>query len=424
MNFLWLSWTLALMAAPQTELPDATRVATLATRAIDGDSAALADLRALGQPGLDVLRTVRAELSSVPPGPSADPRAVAWDTLIDRVARQQYATLSGLYWHTDLDAAKAAATKSGKPILSLRLLGALDETFSCANSRFFRTLLYPDPAVRAALHDRYVLHWESVRQAPKITIDFGDGRVLTRTVTGNSLHYVLDAKGRVVDALPGLVGPEVFLGWLERVSPFAREAGRLADDAFTKARAARHTAWKATGVERWREALATIGIELPADVDALRAATTEEVIGRLAARRPSSVRIAPEHMGFFERVFPTAEEAAPLAITKAVVERPMLPWLRNLKTAAGRDEVHNELVLHTTIHDLFHEGAAVDPFSLTQIIYANVFLTPLHDPYMGLAPTDVFTAIPAELERQGDTTGKLFDLGIGRPGALRPTRVP
>ncbi|MCC6624204.1 MAG: hypothetical protein IT385_23335 [Deltaproteobacteria bacterium] len=417
MNFLWLSWSLALMAAPTIELPPTTEVAALATRALDGDARALAELRALGQPGLDVLRTLRAELSSVPPFPSADPRATAWDTLIDRVARQQYATLSGLYWHTDLEAAKVVAQKQGKPILSLRLLGDLDETLSCANSRFFRTLLYPDAAVRAALHDRFVLHWESVRKAPKITIDFGDGRVLTRTVTGNSLHYLLDGQGRVVDALPGLVGPEAFVAWLDRVSPFAISAGRLDDRAFAKARAGQHGTWKADGLARWRDALAAIGVDVPNDADALRAATTEEALGRLAARRPTALRIAPEHVGFFDRIFPTAEEAAPLAITKAAVERPMLPWLRNLRGIIARDEIHNETVLHTAIHDLFDADASLVPEPITRRIYAGVFLTPLDDPFMGLAPADVFTAIPADIERKGDDTGAVFGLGdVGRPG--------
>lgn len=417
MNFLWLSWSLALMAAPKVELPDHTRVATLASRALEGDAGALTALRDLGQPGLDVLRTVRAELSSVPAFPSADPRAAAWDALIDKVARQQYATLSGLYWYTDLEAAKAVAQKQGKPILSLRLLGDLDETLSCANSRFFRTLLYPDLAVRQALHDRFVLHWESVRKAPKITIDFGDGRVLTRTVTGNSLHYLLDARGRVVDALPGLHGPAAFTAWLERVTPFAIRAARLDDEAFIKARASQHTSWRTEGLERWRDGLAAIGIDVPAEEDALRAATTEDVIGRLASRRPATLRIDPSHLGFFERVFPTADEAAPLAITKAAVERPMLPWLRNLRGVIARDEVHNETVLHTAIHDLFDGDTSVAPEPITRRIYASVFLTPLHDPYMGLAPADVFTAIPPEVEKKGDTMGAASGVGgLGRPG--------
>ena len=41
-------------------------------------------------------------------------------------------------------------------------------------------------------------------RCPKVTIDFGNGKTLERTLTGNSAHLVLDVDGRPVDALPGL----------------------------------------------------------------------------------------------------------------------------------------------------------------------------------------------------------------------------
>jgi len=91
--------------------------------------------------------------------------------------------------------------ESGPAIAALRAkLGKLDEELSCANSRFFRTTLYANTEVAKYLREHFVLHWKSVRPVPKITIDFGDGRKLERTITGNSIHYVLDTEGRVVDA--------------------------------------------------------------------------------------------------------------------------------------------------------------------------------------------------------------------------------
>ena len=100
---------------------------------------------------------------------------------IDAAAHQRDAAWSGLYWYTSLPEALAAAKREGKPVLSLRLLGRLDEELSCANSRFFRTALYANAAISDELRRNWILHWESVRPAPKVTIDFGDGRVLTRT---------------------------------------------------------------------------------------------------------------------------------------------------------------------------------------------------------------------------------------------------
>jgi hypothetical protein len=126
---------------------------------------------------------------------------------IDRVALQRDAYASRLFWYTDLGEAKAEAQRTGKPILSLRLLGKLDEELSCANSRLFRIVLYANPQISQFLRDTYVLHWSSERPVPQITLDFGDGRVVQRTITGNSVHYVLDSQGRMVDALPGLYGP-------------------------------------------------------------------------------------------------------------------------------------------------------------------------------------------------------------------------
>ena len=35
------------------------------------------------------------------------------------------------------------------------------------DSRFFRTLLYADPAVARAMREGFVLHWQSVRPAPR-----------------------------------------------------------------------------------------------------------------------------------------------------------------------------------------------------------------------------------------------------------------
>jgi hypothetical protein len=130
---------------------------------------------------------------------------------LDAICQQKDCDASKLYWYKDLEAAKTASKETGKPILSLRLLGNLNDELSCANSRFFRTALYPNAAVSQLLRDRFILHWQSERPVPKVTIDFGDGRKLEQTLTGNSIHYVLDSEGRPVDAIPGLYSPQAFI---------------------------------------------------------------------------------------------------------------------------------------------------------------------------------------------------------------------
>src|SRR4029453_9263171 len=114
---------------------------------------------------------------------------------------------------TDLEQAKAEAARRGRPILSLRMLGKLTDEYSCANSRFFRTSLYSNKEISEFLRVNFVLHWQSVRPVPKVTIDFGDGRKLERTLTGNSAHYVLASDGTPLDVLPGLYSPLAFRQW-------------------------------------------------------------------------------------------------------------------------------------------------------------------------------------------------------------------
>ena len=223
---------------PDADLPAAAKEAVSSDAATS--AAAIQTLRAAGPDGLQALLAAHADtiqrhsltasitatvvtLSQPPQGTattvSSDSDDATWQRLsaaLDQVSGQHDCHASRLYWYTDLDAAKAAAQREHKPILSLRLLGKLTDEYSCANSRFFRTTLYANEAVGKVLRERFILHWQSVRPVPVVTIDFGDGRKIVRTLTGNSIHYVLDSDGRVVDALPGLYGPKPFLHELTR----------------------------------------------------------------------------------------------------------------------------------------------------------------------------------------------------------------
>jgi hypothetical protein len=184
-----------------------------------------------GPLAVDRLMTQRAELlakhgdaSQIPDEAAAE--LAALNDTIDRVARAKYSHLSGLYWYTDEDAAYAAAKAQKRPILTLRLLGNLDEEYSCANSRYFRQLLYTHEGIRKLLHDRFVLHWKSVRPVPLITVDLQNGMKLQRTITGNSIHYVVLPEGIIVDLFPGLYSPDRFLKGLATAERVAQDAMR------------------------------------------------------------------------------------------------------------------------------------------------------------------------------------------------------
>lgn len=323
----------------------------------------LAALRAEGPAGLQRLLEEHADLLAKGPRPN-DPRWRRAADAVDTVAAQRDAWASKLYWYTDLGAARAAAARDGKPILSLRLLGKLDTELSCANSRFFRTTLYPDPRVNALLRDKFVLHWSSERPVPVVTVDFGDGRKMTRTVTGNSVHYVLDAAGRPLDALPGLYSAPAFIEGLNQALQLAAE--NPSDE--------RLRAWHAAAAER------------------------------LEAGPPPSPRVeplAPEVIALARAKAappPDALAAGRVAMAKTRVEDPIVRALVALPPTIAQDSVRNEYGLHRQIHHWFAAGhPAVRHFaSFNERVYAELFLTPRSDPWLGLAPADAYPALEGD----------------------------
>jgi hypothetical protein len=393
-----------------------TKTATSETSKLSQE---VAGLRKQGPSGLQTfLKSHASQLNS----PSTQLRAA-----LDELCQQRDCYASKLYWYTDLEQAKAAAKTSGKPILSLRLLGRLDQDLSCANSRFFRVALYPNADIAKVLRERYILHWESVRPAPKVTIDFGDGRKLERTITGNSIHYILDASGRPIDAMPGLYGPKAFLRQLQQGEVAVKEYSKLAEtqkEAFLKKY---HSDRLNTIQTQWTADLSKLGIKSPP---------------RLLGASPNNPNLAPR-----------AEVAAPLAVSKMRVESPMLnsfqfaeqnqnalkeitdqptwskiaqlyaadakldensislirakkfgvnntktdnlqPLVSKFETAMALDTVRNEYMLHSQIHQWFIQGNQTSNVAaLNEKVYAQLFLTPSSDPWLGLAPGDSYSAI-------------------------------
>ncbi|MFO0685833.1 MAG: hypothetical protein U0234_27490 [Sandaracinus sp.] len=430
---------------------DGATLADLAALAVDADAsvsdAAIVRLRAAGPEGLAALLEAHAtEVERLRTEPLADD-AHALEELrqdealgrlrraLDRVAAQRDAFASGLFWYTDLAAAQAEAARRDRPILSLRLLGRLDEEASCANSRFFRWLLYPDPRVREALAG-YVLHWSSERPAPHVTIDMGDGRTIERTITGNSVHYVLDASGHVVDAIAGLHTPEDFVARLEESAALAERCGVRFADASCLASA--HRAMLEATHASW---------------DQLR---TGPALGAGLVVEPPFV--LPSWDELVQRdvpapALPSAALAMPLTIGKAAIEMPLLrmlgaaeapeappplPWrelarvisrydasglspasvaLARLKTGSTEDvtlarataerALADTLLARYTHERRFHawlaEGATPNDFdSINARVYAELFLTPASDPWLGLRAETEWDV----LEVEGSTDGR------------------
>lgn len=360
-------------------------------------------LRLNGPKGLELLQQrFASEIAQHRNGAPSDARWKRIGAALDRVSGQYDDYSSGLYWYTNLQQAKAVAHASGRPILSLRLLGRLDEDLSCANSRFFRTTLYPNAEISALLKDRFILHWESVRPAPRITIDFGDGRKLERTITGNSIHYILDAEGKVMDALPGLYSAKVFTAELKLTLSAAKEVPQDAPGNYARYMNATH----ARLVKAWTDDLARVNgsalVGQVRDERELEQLTNDQTWQKIAALRGNQINFDGPVLELMARKFPDAGTASRAAMTKSMVESPMLRMLLSLSNSVALDTIRNNYMLRAKIL-AFLSGADSRSMSLHQIndwVYAQVFLTPKDDPWLGLAPPNIFAALDGNGESQ------------------------
>lgn len=361
--------------------------------------------------------------------------------LVDQVAGQQDATVSRLFWYTDLEQAKLAAAESGRPILSLRMLGKLTDEYSCANSRFFRTALYANAEISDYLRDHFVLHWESVRPVPRVTVDFGDGRTLERTLTGNSAHYVLDATGRPLDVLPGLYGPQAFQDWLERSHDLATRYTEVSSDMGRERMLLEyHTHRELVVAEHLRADLAEVAPELlntPANYAQLQPSSTElqrrhptalqaarvavskslvevklvapfapngETLAQqderfwqaIAARHADEAKLDERSVALMRCKVPReiADAAMRATISKRRIENPLLKIVGDFEHSLAIDGVKNEYTLHRTIHGWFANGTPPQKVGpLNERVYAELFLTPSSDPWLGLTAGDAYAAL-------------------------------
>ena len=386
--------------------------------------AAIAELRQMGPDGLNtVLATHADKIKAFVETGEKTPEWLKIAAALDAVSMQKDSYASGLYWYTDLEKAKAEAQKSGKPILSLRLLGNLNEELSCANSRFFRTALYPNKEISETLRDRFVLHWQSVRPAPRVTIDFGDGRKMETTLTGNSIHYVLNSQGKVIDAIPGLYGPRAFGQVLAQAESAARSfmfAGtEPRSDRIIAAQNRYYSDRLQTIDENWTSDLraAKLALEknLPVEPYGVSFVSSITASRRAMSKMATEVKILP--VAVVHDRMKTLESETDLDKWKKLAElrqhesvldensrgfisrklgikgKELEKLVKQFEQNLALDTVRNEYLFHSKLYTWLQEGSGSDLNKFNEKIYAELFLTPNADPWLGLYAPEIYNGI-------------------------------
>lgn len=397
---------------------------SLALKAISENNAeampAIEELRSLGPSGIQTLMhryddEITRHIAN--PGMAASPEWTRITAALDAVSQQRNSYLSGLYWYTDLEQAQRVSAQSGKPILSLRLLGKLTDELSCANSRFFRTVPYSNATVSAILRDQFVLHWQMVRPVPLITIDFGDGRKLERTITGNSIHYVLDSDGKLIDAFPGVYGPQAFSRVLTDAQVlFTNLKGR--NDAAKSNVLLEYYSSRANKISlAWLADVTRIGGKRPEGIsvqvndkgEALsimplavsKAVTEGSILRAMTAGTESLGRITDEatwqKIASLHRADALLDERSIALIRKQnpdLSDKMLTSLIDKFQQSVALDTVRNEYRMHPRLLAwMTKEQWRSDVNKFNEKVYAELFLTPRTDPWLGLLMADAYTAI-------------------------------
>jgi hypothetical protein len=218
-------------------------------------------------------------------------------------------------------------------------------------------VLFSRADVATFINQNFEAAWESVRPVPLVRIDFGNGTVLTRTLNGNIATSVCTADGTVLDVLPGIYTPAVYLDCLRQfrlLGEYTREPNRTVRTALLRD----YHKTQATALEKNQPALQLV----------------PQPIGKARIERGPKLVLMPGT--------PTPQP---------VTGKPQKPLPRNVSKedlanwkALAEDTEINEKARRLLIHKRLADSGLIEPPSLTKWLYKEVLHADLDDPYLGL----------------------------------------
>ena len=197
--------------------------------------------------------------------------------------------------------------------------------------------------------------WEMVRPVPIIRIEFGDGRVSTRTLHGNVASYVCAADGKVVDVVPGIYTPDVYQTALQAPRNLARESRPLNNAA----KLARWQNYHRTAMDAIRRRMA----------EAAMRNVREQDFGKMRIERPIDARIN----------FGAGAPATAQAVARPRTAAELANWLPLVT-----DTQINETERRLQIHQHLTNAELVQPEQIKRWLYREVLHADLDDPNLGL----------------------------------------
>jgi hypothetical protein len=76
-------------------------------------------------------------------------------------------------------------------------------------------VLFSDAQVAEFIDAKFEPTWKSLRPVPKVSVDFGNGKVIERTLNGNIATFVCTADGTIIDVIAGIYDKREYLSALK-----------------------------------------------------------------------------------------------------------------------------------------------------------------------------------------------------------------
>jgi len=222
-------------------------------------------------------------------------------------------------------------------------------------------VLFSSDAVANFINEHFEPVWESVRPVPMVTIDFGNGHKITRTLNGNIATHACNADGTVLDILPGVYTADVYRQQLEQLVLLHRFVAS-ADS-------------QGSGGPN-----ATVRLK---DYH-------EQQAGLLAKNRPPGMLVertaGASILGVEKSVQLVAAGRSNRGVARVAAASAPAPGAEILAgwKELAEDTRINETVRRLQIHKKLAQLGSVKPTDVTKWLYKEVLHADLDDPYLGL----------------------------------------
>lgn len=274
-----------------------------------------------------------------------------------------------------------------------------------------RTVLYANENLSSYLRKNFVLCWQSERPVPVVTIDFGDGRVVKRTVTGNAAHYVLDHNENLLDVIPGIYSAKSFTNVLQKDFQLWQRLNRSHPLQHKIILEAHHAQQLHRIRQKWSSDFHTVQQSENPRKASLAVQAVERAQGKSIVELPLVKAIEPlmspsllqeeTTPNRWEQIARLHQKDAKLdrgsqrlvewlnpvrrTFSKRRIESPVLRIIRKFERSLAVDTVRNEYEFHSQIHQWFCEGEWKKGLQyFNDRVYREIFLTPADKPLLDL----------------------------------------